>query len=167
MAYCTNAERHFFCFDCARQNVETLIGDGACRPACIGGGDCKAPFHKETYKNFLDQKLYDKLLDLQQKDDIRVAMLAGMEECPFCDFKMEMESVEIQPVFFCQAKDCGKGSCRLCKEIWHEGQTCEELKKEKEKKVITIEEAKRLIQEAVTEKVMHRCKYVFSHIVQL
>ena len=48
--------------------------------------------------------------------EIEDAGLEGLEECPFCDFKVVIDNEE-EKLFRCQKEDCMAVSCRACKKL--------------------------------------------------
>lgn len=148
--HCASAE-HFFCYDCIKQNVSTEIGALKCRPKCMDQSGCKDGFPRSLLMQVLDSKTFEKLEQMQQEEDIRLADIGDVESCPFCPFKAVMLPVEVDREFRCGNRDCEKASCRLCKEPSHLPKTCEEIKKDK--KI----DARHILEEAMTDKLIRKC----------
>ncbi len=80
------------------------------------------------------------------------ADMDGLERCPFCDFATIMDtSPEENKVFQCRDSECGKESCRLCKEISHIPLRCEEVEKDAEVRKRTY------IENKMTEALIRKC----------
>jgi TRIAD3 protein (E3 ubiquitin-protein ligase RNF216) len=71
----------------------------------------------------LDSKLMDLYDRVKQQKEIEDAGLEDLEECPFCEWKCEIEaSKEEEKLFRCGNEEggCGVVSCRMCKkEVGH------------------------------------------------
>ena len=79
-------------------------------------------------------------------------LIEGLEQCPFCPFATIMDTLpEQNKLFACQNPDCGKESCRLCKEISHIPLRCEEVEKDAEVRKRTF------IENKMTEAMVRRC----------
>ena len=71
------------------------------------------------------------------------AGLSGLEQCPFCPFATIMDvPKEVNKLFACQNPECGKESCRLCREDSHIPLRCEEVEKDDEVRMRTYIENK-------------------------
>ena len=82
----------------------------------------------------------------------RQAEVDGLERCPFCEFATIMDtSPEENKVLQCQNPDCGKETCRLCKEISHIPLRCEEVEKDAEVRKRTY------IENKMTEALIRNC----------
>lgn len=80
--------------------------------------------------------------------------MAGIENlasCPFCPYAAEYPPVEENREFTCQAPDCEKISCRICKLESHIPKSCEEHSKDQGLSV------RRLIEEAMSAAMIRRC----------
>jgi len=77
---------------------------------------CKMTFPDSELRRILPEKLFDLYEHICQRRDIEQAGLEGLEECPFCDFKVVIDAdFEEDKVLTCQNEECGKVSCRKCK----------------------------------------------------
>ena len=73
-------------------------------------------FPDSELRRVLPGKLYGLYEHIRQRRDIELAGLDGLEECPFCDYKVVMDvDFQIDKVLRCQNEECGKVSCRKCK----------------------------------------------------
>lgn len=152
MTFCNGPTIHFFCYECARQYVQTEIGESRCRPKCIDTSDCSYEFTRSELQKFLDGKTFELLERMQQQDDIRLAGLENLAQCPFCDFQAEVAPVQEDREFRCQNPECGRISCRLCNLDTHIPLTCAENVKDN---AINLRHA---IEEAMTEAMIRTCK---------
>lgn len=150
MTHCN--ELHFFCLDCARKNAENEIGNGRYKLSCMDGSGCKTEFSRTEILRFLDKKALEALAKIEQEDALRIAEIDGFVSCPFCDWGAICAPVEEDRVFTCQKEGCMKSSCRLCKQISHIPQTCEEFAKENKLSV------RHTVEEAMTEAMVRKCK---------
>ncbi|KAF2145429.1 uncharacterized protein K452DRAFT_315676 [Aplosporella prunicola CBS 121167] len=153
MTFCNGTETdiHFFCHECAQSYVKAEIGQGKCRPKCMDTSGCPAIFARAQLQNFLDEKTFEVLERFQQQEDLRLAGLDDMEECPFCDFKMICLPKEVDREFRCQHPDCKIVSCRLCRMETHVPLTCEQASKDKKVDV------RHLVEEAMTAALVREC----------
>lgn len=80
--------------------------------------------------------------------------MAGIENlasCPFCPYAAEYPPVEVNREFRCQAPDCEKVSCRLCKLESHIPKSCEEHLRDNGLS------ARRQIEEAMSAALIRKC----------
>lgn len=151
ITHCNGDEPHFFCLDCAQQNANTDIGNTRYGLRCMDGSGCTATFSRQERERFLDAKTIEKIERLQQQDEIRLADLANLCTCPFCDFAAICPPVEEDKEFRCHNPECEEISCRLCKARSHIPLSCDEFKKEN-----GVSE-RRVIEEARTEALIRTC----------
>ncbi|KAL3440895.1 hypothetical protein BJX65DRAFT_17802 [Aspergillus insuetus] len=128
---CEGNELHFFCYACIRKAAETQIGLMKYTLHCFDVSGCQASFARPHLKEVLGASMMAKLDSLQQEDEIRMAGLDGLEDCPFCSFKAVLAPVEEDREFRCENPACNVVSCRLCKERTHIPRSCEEARKDK------------------------------------
>jgi hypothetical protein len=112
MIQCPDA--HLFCHSCMKSYAETLLGSHDANVICMDQSGCKLPFTESELKRFLTPKLMALYERVKQRKDIEAAGLEGLEECPFCDYKVVIEN-ENERLFRCENLDCGAVSCRECK----------------------------------------------------
>ena len=73
-------------------------------------------FPESELRRILPAKLFDLYEQIRQRRDIELAKLDGLEECPFCDYKVVVDvDFETDKVLRCQNEACLKVSCRKCK----------------------------------------------------
>src|ERR1700710_253921 len=74
---------------------------------------------------FLDENTIIALERNEQEAVLRMAGIENLESCPFCPYAAEYPPVEVDREFRCQAPECEKVSCRLCKLESHIPKSCE------------------------------------------
>lgn len=114
MVQCPDA--HLFCKDCMGTYAETLLGSHDHKIICMDQSGCKLAFPESELKRFLSSKLWSLYERVKQQKEIEAAGLEGLEECPFCEYKVVIEN-EQERLFHCQNEDCGAVSCRACKKL--------------------------------------------------
>jgi TRIAD3 protein (E3 ubiquitin-protein ligase RNF216) len=142
---------HWFCRSCARQTAETEIGNSKYKIKCMSMDGCDAGFSRDMKTQFLDEKTQIALDRNEQEEVLRLAGIENLASCPFCPFAAEYPPVEVDREFRCQAPDCEKISCRICKLETHIPKTCEETAKENGLSV------RRQIEEAMSAALIRRC----------
>ncbi|KAI9761030.1 MAG: hypothetical protein M4579_001293 [Chaenotheca gracillima] len=151
MTHCDGATWHFFCFECGRKTAETQIGLSRHTWNCMDMSGCASTFADSEIRRFLNEKAIQMLSRLQQQEEIRLAGVEGLTECPFCDFAAICDSVDVDKEFRCQSEECMKVSCRLCKSESHLPLSCEESKNESGLAV------RHALEEAMTEALVRSC----------
>ena len=131
-------EGHLFCGTCIRSYASTKLGELNPYIACMDQSGCKALFTEPDLKKFLGRKLCNLYERLKQIKEIEAAGLVGLEECPFCEYKVIIENDE-EKLVVCERDDCGAVSCRACKKLvrlhfprfllnsWRSGSSSEKL----------------------------------------
>lgn len=114
MIQCPDA--HLFCKDCMGTYSETLLGSHDYKIVCMDQSGCKLAFPESELKRFFSPKLWSLYERVKQQKEIEAAGLDGLEECPFCEYKVVIEN-EQERLFHCQNEDCGAVSCRNCKKL--------------------------------------------------
>ena len=114
MAQCTDT--HLFCTSCVTSYASTKLGEQSSDILCMDISGCKMAFPDSELRRVLPTKLYELYEHIRQRRDIELAGLEGLEECPFCDYKVVMDvDFQTDKVLKCQNEECGKVSCRKCK----------------------------------------------------
>ncbi|KAI9456529.1 hypothetical protein BJY52DRAFT_553150 [Lactarius psammicola] len=150
MAQCTDT--HLFCKSCVTSYVSTQLGEQNSNLRCMDLSGCKMTFPDSELRRILPEKLFGLYEDIRQRRDIEQAGIEGLEECPFCDFKVVMDAdFEQDKVLKCQNEECGKESCRKCKKEDHVPKSCEEAEED------TKLDGKHAIEEAMTRALMRNC----------
>ncbi|KAF2094612.1 hypothetical protein NA57DRAFT_80411 [Rhizodiscina lignyota] len=147
---------HWLCYGCVKTYVETEIGLSRHNVVCFHVDGCTASFRLSQLRLAVPLPTLERLEKLQQQDDIRLAKegggLEGLEECPFCDFKADMEVPKDEDrEFRCQTDGCGIVSCRFCKLETHVPLSCEEAAKDRGIN------ARHQVEEAMTEALVRSC----------
>jgi hypothetical protein len=144
-------QAHLFCFACVAQLADTQVGMMRYEMLCMDGSGCKAELSPEAVARAVSLRTFDKLALNQQQAEIAAAGIEGLEQCPYCDFKAICSPVEEDSVFNCMNPDCGRSTCRRCKEECHIPQSCAEAKKDKGLS------ARHQIEEARTASILRIC----------
>jgi len=148
---CEGERVHFFCFECVSRLAESQVGSMKYEMLCMDCSGCRASLSLEGVGKAVPIKTFDRLAFNRQQAEISAAGIEGLEQCPFCDFKAICDSVETDPVFNCQNPDCGRSSCRKCKEDSHRPKSCEEVKHDRGLS------ARHLVEEARSAAIMRPC----------
>ena len=137
----------FFQYVCIFQ---VAIGEGRTALECLG--QCDEAFSLSVLQKALKVNTFSKWLSRIQIKEIEKADIEGLEQCPFCPFATIMDTLpEQNKLFACQNPDCGKESCRLCKEFSHIPLRCEEVEKDAEVRKRTY------IEKKMTEAMIRKC----------
>ncbi|KAJ7271887.1 hypothetical protein B0H12DRAFT_1091875 [Mycena haematopus] len=148
MIQCPDA--HLFCSSCMTTYAETLLGSHDHRLICMDQSGCKLPFPDTELHRFLTPKLLSLYERVKQTKEVEAAGIEGLEECPFCDYKMVIENAQ-EKLFACGSEECGAVSCRQCKQMDHLPKSCKEM--EQDKKL----DDRHTIEEAMTRALMRNC----------
>lgn len=148
---CQGETTHFFCFTCVNSLAESQIGQMKYKMLCMDGSGCQATLDPDGVGKAVPIKTVDRLALNQQQAEIAAAGIEGLEQCPYCDFKAILDPIENIVVFQCLNPDCGRDSCRKCKEEAHVPKTCEEFKNDRGLS------ARHLVEEARSDSVMRTC----------
>uniref|UniRef100_A0A1B6F327 RING-type domain-containing protein n=1 Tax=Cuerna arida TaxID=1464854 RepID=A0A1B6F327_9HEMI len=147
-------EGDLFCKSCILKSTAIRIGDGCTTFPCLL--DCGSHFSLHLLQNLLEARVFSKLLQRIQLDEVKAAEIEGLEICPFCEF------ATIPPpetnIFTCLNPDCLKESCRKCHKVSHIPQRCEEVENDDQaraRKYIEDEMTKALVREC------YKCKKSF------
>jgi len=141
---------HLFCKECIQRASVVAIGEGQTQLKCLGL--CEEDFKLSTLQRALRPIIYAKWLKKIQLDQLEKAGVEGLEQCPFCPFATIMNSTpDENKIFNCQNPDCAKESCRLCREVNHIPQRCEEVEKDAD-----VQKRKEL-EERMSEALIRRC----------
>jgi E3 ubiquitin-protein ligase RNF216 len=150
MVCCDGGVVHFVCTTCMGKAIEADMSLGKCRPRCYADTQCKGLHTRQQIMNILEEGSFNRLERMQQQEDLLAAGLQ-LDECPFCDFKMQCPPAEIDKEFRCIDPRCMKVSCRLCLKESHIPKSCAEAKADAK---ITV---RHQVEEAMTEAIVRKC----------
>ncbi|KAL1735070.1 hypothetical protein EV714DRAFT_201568 [Schizophyllum commune] len=149
MIQCPDA--HLFCKECMLSYAETKLGSHDVKISCMDQSGCKELFPESELRRFLPEKLMTLYDRVKQRKEIEQAGLDGLEECPFCDYKVVIDNPD-EKLFRCgNVEDCGAVSCRNCKKLDHLPKTCQEM--EEDKKL----DSQHLVEEAMSKALVRNC----------
>ncbi|KAK3898961.1 hypothetical protein C8A05DRAFT_18530 [Staphylotrichum tortipilum] len=153
MAHCDAAGDavHWFCYTCLRRTTEAAIGNSQYHLECPSTDGCDATFAKDQRALFLDDSLVKALELIEQDAVLRMAGIENLATCPFCPYAAEYPPVEENKEFRCENPECGRVSCRLCREETHIPKTCDEVAKENTLSV------RRTVEEAMSAALIRKC----------
>lgn len=151
MIHCDSDTLHWFCRGCAKQMADTEIGASKYVLRCMSMDGCESGFSNDQRLLFLDEPTRIALERTEQEANLRMAGIENLASCPFCPYAAEYPPVEINKEFKCQAPDCEKVSCRLCKLESHIPKSCEEFAKENGLSI------RRQIEEAMSAALIRKC----------
>ncbi|KAI0713080.1 hypothetical protein C8T65DRAFT_739128 [Cerioporus squamosus] len=143
-------EAHLFCTTCMLSYAGTKLGEHDARIVCMDQSGCKLPFPDSELRRFLSPKLLELYERVKQRKEIEAAGLEGLEECPFCEYKVVIEN-EAERLFRCENEACGAVTCRKCKKLDHLPKSCQEVDDDKKLGV------RHAIEEAMTAALMRNC----------
>ncbi|KAG0303098.1 hypothetical protein BGZ98_006991 [Dissophora globulifera] len=146
-------EGHLFCFECSRRGAEVELGYRRTVLKCMSGG-CTAVFTNSEATKFLSRSVFQGLQRARQQEELKMAGLDSLVECPFCSYAAVVENDEDRE-FRCQAPKCSKVSCRLCKAPTHIPLSCEEYQREQEKN--NVLSAQHKVEEHMSQALIREC----------
>jgi len=73
-------------------NAKVLLGEQQHLLRCMDQSGCKELFTESELERFLPAKLMELYYRLKQRKEIEEAGLEGLEECPFCEYKVVIEN---------------------------------------------------------------------------
>jgi len=139
---------HMYCKECISRGTSVAIGDGKTIIECLG--HCAEEIGWQELQKALAPNVLSKLLQRRQAEEVGAAGLDSLVTCPFCPYQTIMENVDDR-ILACRNPDCGRESCRLCKEPSHVPLRCDEVEKKDE------EEARKKIEEQLSEAMIREC----------
>jgi len=137
---------HLYCKECISRGTSVAIGDGKTIIECLG--HCAEEIGWQELQKALAPNVLSKLLQRRQAEEVGAAGLESLVTCPFCPYQTIMENVD-DKILACRNPDCGRDSCRLCKEPSHVPLRCEEVEKK--------EETRKKIEELQSEAMLREC----------
>lgn len=151
MAHCDADVVHWFCYTCLRRTAEAAIGNSQYHLDCPSIDGCPASFSLDQRALFLDDSLVKALELIEQEAVLRMAGIENLATCPFCRYAAEYPPVEENKEFRCENPECGRVTCRLCREETHIPKTCDEVAKENTLSV------RRKVEEAMSAALIRKC----------
>ncbi|CAB4054228.1 RNF216 [Lepeophtheirus salmonis] len=143
-------EKHKFCKECILRASEIALGEGKPGLNCLM--ECHTAFQLSVLQEALPANIFSKWLPRIQNVEVKDASLDGIAECPFCPYMTIMDtSPEENKLLICMNPQCGKESCRLCKELSHIPLHCDEVEKNDEVRKRTF------IENKMTEALIRTC----------
>jgi len=121
--------------------------------------DCKEPFTETELERVLPPKLLELYHRIKQRKEIAAAGLEGLEECPFCDFKVVIENPD-EKLLRCQREDCRAITCRSCKKSDHLPKSCKEMEED------TVLNGRHAVEEALSKALMRTCPKCKQNIIK-
>lgn len=149
--HCDGDCPHFLCFGCLQRYADTEIGNQRYKLDCLDDGGCTATYSRKERQRALNAKSFDALERLQQQAELKLANMAGLENCPFCDFAAICPPSQIDKEFRCRNPECEKTSCRLCRKDSHIPMSCKEYKES-----LGVDE-RHAVEEAMTKALLKTC----------
>jgi len=151
MTSCDGTPSHWFCWECARNYANAVVGMGKYELVCMSTDACSASFAPSQRSLFLDDAMMLSLDRLEQEAMLRMAGIENLASCPFCPFAAEYPPVEEDKEFRCQNAECQMVSCRLCQKESHIPKTCAEAADD------CGLSARRQVEEAMSAALIRRC----------
>ena len=136
---------HLHCAECIAQAAKVAAGENKTGVTCP---TCDEEVEYKHLDKVVDPIVLSKMLQRRQAEEVSGAGLEGLVKCPFCHYCTVMENPE-DKVLVCRNPDCGRESCRLCKESNHVPLRCEEVEK--------TEGTRKEIEEKLTEAMIREC----------
>merc|ERR1711892_55259 len=111
---CMCEESCMFCRECVRRGAEVAIGEGKTVIDCFAG--CGSVIGDEILRTVLPIQVFELLQQHRQMEEVDAAGLEDLEHCPACSFAIILTET-LFTVLICGNPNCGKETCRLCKEV--------------------------------------------------
>jgi len=137
---------HTFCQQCVKTATSVALGEGKTIIRCMV--ECSEEIKWQQLGRALEPSILIKLEQRRQAEEVTAAGLESLVTCPFCPYQAIMED-PLDKVLVCRNPQCGKNSCRLCKEPSHIPQRCEELPQ--------VEGARKRIEEQLSMAMLREC----------
>ncbi|KAM0408178.1 hypothetical protein ACHAPZ_001662 [Fusarium culmorum] len=151
LVHCNAENSHSFCIKCLRRNAEDQLGLSKYELTCLSTEGCNAGFSYKERQRFLPESLASALDRIEQDENVRLAELPDLAQCPFCSYAEEYPPVAINKEFRCRKPECMVTSCRLCKLVTHVPKTCKEAAVERGL------DKRRHVEEAMSEALIRKC----------
>ena len=123
---------HSFCLECVRCSFNFKVNETRVKLQCL---QCSSEISQEELDDIFDEELDQKYRDaclnrlLLTTPNVRYCPAPN---CPFAciDTSTSKRSDVVEQHFVCHREDCRKEFCNCCKQPWHEGKSCEEVRSE-------------------------------------
>ena len=115
--------------DCVKRGASVAIGDSKTTIECLAG--CGQMMEEEALRKALPASMLDKLLQKRQLEEVEAAGLEDLEKCPACNYATVIQDPGIK-VLVCGNPECGKETCRECREESHMPLACHEVERDEE-----------------------------------
>ena len=86
---------------------------------------------EEAVKKALPSALFNKLQQKRQLEEVEAAGLEDLEKCPACNYATIIPDAGVK-VLVCGNPECGKETCRECREESHTPLACNEVERDEE-----------------------------------
>ena len=137
---------HLYCKDCVETSTKVAMGEGKIVIECLG--QCDKEISWQELSRALQPNILSKLIQKRQAEEVEKAGMEDLVACPYCPYVTIMDN-QADKVLVCRNPDCGRESCRLCREPNHVPLRCEEVEKG--------EQARKMIEEKLTEAMLREC----------
>jgi len=137
---------HVYCTECVETSTKVAMGEGRTEMECLG--QCNEEISWQELSRALKPNVLSKLIQKRQAVEVEKAEVENVVACPYCPYLTIMDNVA-DKVLVCKNPECGRESCRLCKEPNHIPLRCEEVEKG--------EETRKKIEEKLTEAMLREC----------
>ena len=102
------------CRECVRRGAGVAIGDAKTVIECLAG--CGQAMDDDVVRAALPANTFERLQQRRQMEEVEAAGLEDLERCPACSYATIMPDAGVR-VLVCGNPQCGKQTCRLCKEV--------------------------------------------------
>ena len=109
--------------------ASVAIGDSKTAIECLAG--CGQMMEEEAVKKALPSALFNKLQQKRQLEEVEAAGLEDLEKCPACSYATIIPDPAVK-VLVCGNPECGKETCRECREESHTPLACNEVERDEE-----------------------------------
>lgn len=172
---CCSAAGHSFCIQCVKQGALQFFGAGlftlnlaehgssssssssqaaldlSCSVLrCMHTSGCEGHFSEAALRRALPTKDYVRYSRRSAALQAAKSGLQNLVACPACDFMVEMSDPHLG-VVHCLEPECGKVTCRWCRQPDHGPLRCSEVEKDSETRIRTF------LEETMSEAQLRRC----------
>lgn len=112
-----------------RRGASVAIGDSKTAIECLAG--CGQMMEDAVVEAALPPAVFNKLQQKRQLEEVEAAGLEDLEKCPACSFATIIPDPGVK-VLVCGNPECGKETCRECREESHMPLACHEVERDEE-----------------------------------